>query len=652
VPAAVLTPTRTLVATATAVPTLKPAVTLAPTRSLSPTLPVPLVLPTRQSAARWKDWPVVPALTNRARLIYQQGVGQNNPRAFSKVGDCQGIKEVWLGVYDQPGFYKLNPENAGLQETIDWFTGSFNRDGYAVMGGFNARAVLQPVVADPEFCQPGESPIECEYRRHHPSIVLVSLEFYYDGRTAENYEKYLRQVLEYYIARGVVPILATKADNMEGDDSLNLVNARLALEFDLPLWNFWKAVQPLPNHGMDITRPDGFHISVDAWRERSASSLQVLDAVWRGLRDLQPAEVRTQATPAVVASMAVGAPATQLIFGLAERGAAGARSRGVYLLDVKAQTITRLLADSYALQAVSPDGTRMLVNQGRDLYLTDRGGGNPKKITADFYALAQSGAAWAPDGLSLVLIVDRPSASDPALGGRAIWQVTSDGAAWQRLTPPQAEPQELAASPNPSEIFWSSGNCPRDAQDRPIASECATRSWYRSGTDGAAPLNLTQMTSILRSPDRQSLAYTYLNQKDLPMLAVSTGEGQRIWTPLPDGFVIDTTWSPSGRWLAALWQERSDYSGKLSAQKMFLLSPSDARRDEVSLPLFYNGQVRWSPDGRWIFVAGTDATADGYRLNMRLIPANGGAATLIDGKISPSGANYLYLTHIDWLPGN
>ena len=186
------------------------------------------------------------------------------------MGDCQGIKEVWLGVYDQPGLYTLAPENAGLQETIDWFAGSFNRNGFAVMGGYNARAVLQPAVADPAYCQAGESPIECEYRQHHPSIVLVSLEFYYDGRTTQNYEQYLRQVLDFFIVRGTLPILATKADNMEGDESLNLTTAKLALEYDLPLWNFWRAVQPLPNHGMDITRPDGFHISVDAWRERSA----------------------------------------------------------------------------------------------------------------------------------------------------------------------------------------------------------------------------------------------------------------------------------------------------------------------------------------------------------------------------------------------
>ena len=47
-----------------------------------------------------------------------------------------------------------------------------------------------------------------------------------------------------------VAILGTKADNVEGDDSINASIARLALEYQIPLWNFWLAVQPLPNQGM------------------------------------------------------------------------------------------------------------------------------------------------------------------------------------------------------------------------------------------------------------------------------------------------------------------------------------------------------------------------------------------------------------------
>ncbi len=86
------------------------------------------------------------------------------------------------------------------------------------------------------------------------------------------------------MSQGAVPILATKADNVEGDHSINLTVAKLAYEYDVPLWNWWAAAQPLANKGIDPYR-DGFHISEEAWEERSKTFLMVLDHLWKGLKD-------------------------------------------------------------------------------------------------------------------------------------------------------------------------------------------------------------------------------------------------------------------------------------------------------------------------------------------------------------------------------
>ena len=119
------------------------------------------------------------------------------------------------------------------------------------------------------------------YNIHNPSFAIISLELWWLGRTTERYEDYLRQILDLLIEEGVVPILATKADNVEGDHSLNYTTAKLAYEYDLPLWNFWRAAQKLPNQGMDPYRDDGFHISYEAWTERSFTALRTLDVMWR-----------------------------------------------------------------------------------------------------------------------------------------------------------------------------------------------------------------------------------------------------------------------------------------------------------------------------------------------------------------------------------
>ncbi len=182
--------------------------------------------------------------------IYQRGIALGkNPNRFSKIGDCQSIKEVLLGIYDLPGRYTLSPENEYLQEVIEKYSGSFNRNGMAVRGGFNAATVLSPIWSDPEFCDPGENPIQCEYRVHKPTMAIISLEVWWDGRSPERYEQYMRKIIEYSIEQGVVPILSTKADNVEGDHSINYATAKLAYEYDILTVEFLECYSNTPKSG-------------------------------------------------------------------------------------------------------------------------------------------------------------------------------------------------------------------------------------------------------------------------------------------------------------------------------------------------------------------------------------------------------------------
>jgi hypothetical protein len=99
-------------------------------------------------------------------------------------------------------------------------------------------------------------------------------------------------VVEYVLSQEVVPILATKADNVEGDNSINAAITRVAYEYEVPLWNFWSAAYPLPDHGLS---PDGFHLTFardyfddpvrmqSAWPWRNLTALQAIDAVWRAV---------------------------------------------------------------------------------------------------------------------------------------------------------------------------------------------------------------------------------------------------------------------------------------------------------------------------------------------------------------------------------
>jgi hypothetical protein len=238
----------------------------------------------------WEVLPVVPAISDKMLEIYARGLELgNNPLAFSKIGDCGSTPAWFLGDFDRGSRYYRLGEYEHLKEVIDVFQGSFDRTSLAARSGFNTAALFVPLWADREYCQSDETPLACEYRVHRPMIAFIMLGTN-DVWHPEEFEPQMRKLIEYSIDNGVIPILSTKADNQEGDGSINATIARLAQEYEVPLWNFWRVTNALPDHGL---QEDKVHLSWGAnffdkpetlqlaWPLRNLTALQVLEAVWQ-----------------------------------------------------------------------------------------------------------------------------------------------------------------------------------------------------------------------------------------------------------------------------------------------------------------------------------------------------------------------------------
>ncbi len=63
--------------------------------------------------------------------------------------------------------------------------------------------------SNPNDCGANETPLACEFRIHRPSIVIINMETWWSNAPAADYEASLRQIVEFSISRGVVPILVT-----------------------------------------------------------------------------------------------------------------------------------------------------------------------------------------------------------------------------------------------------------------------------------------------------------------------------------------------------------------------------------------------------------------------------------------------------------
>jgi len=263
------------------------------------------VTPTAYPLDFWKDLPVIPtAVSDRVREVYQKGLELgNNPRHFTKIGDCNSQHPDFLSGFDH--VYYLG-EYTYLQTAVDYFKGSFGILSQTTNPGMNTARVLS-YLWKTEDCPSSDTLLECQYRVDQPIFAIIMLgtnDGYFHQANPANFERNMRAIIERTMELGIVPILATKVDNNEVDGSINPIIARLAMEYEIPLWNFWRAAQPLTNGGLrdheHLNSGSGppatdfrMEISLSYGKEmKNLTALQVLDFLMRELAD--PATIPTQ----------------------------------------------------------------------------------------------------------------------------------------------------------------------------------------------------------------------------------------------------------------------------------------------------------------------------------------------------------------------
>ena len=264
-----------------------------------------------------KSYPLVPQIpADHVRAIYQEGVRRgNNPRVFSKVGDCMTATPDFLEPIGK-GDYALDTYTS-LKKIIDVYAGvpargkdaafdSFTNPGLAATSGFNAAGVLDAIWADPKWCSADESPLTCEYRVSKPSIALIMFGTNdIKSIKPDEFDFYLRRVVVQTANAGIIPVLSTFPMQPGLTDKsilYNQITVKIAADYDLPLINLWLALEPLPNKGVDpvntthMTKAASGHSAsfVEAdlqagYNVRNLATLQTLEAL---LKVIQPDAVK------------------------------------------------------------------------------------------------------------------------------------------------------------------------------------------------------------------------------------------------------------------------------------------------------------------------------------------------------------------------
>ena len=246
--------------TPSAMPSQTPTASPAPAGPTATPLPTATATPTREpmdiNGLPLADFVVLPpeVLTHSRQIFaYGQYLGRD-PHHVARLGDSIAATSHFLARFDEGG-YRLG-SYAYLQPAIDQFAGSFSHLGATARVGLNSWVLFDPTWADKQLCAPQEDLLACEFRSYNPAILLIMLGTNEPGRYA--FEDNLRQIISVTVSNGVLPVLITKANRIEGEaGGYNDVLRDLAAEYQIPLLDFDRIADTIPGRGLD---QDGVHM--------------------------------------------------------------------------------------------------------------------------------------------------------------------------------------------------------------------------------------------------------------------------------------------------------------------------------------------------------------------------------------------------------
>ncbi len=305
-------------------------------------------------AANPADLPIIPTidapLKARLQAILADGATKGNRAdVFAKVGDSitysfEYLHGVGCGVENLASHSTLTTTIAYFRSTT--FPESYataiegekqvthcpptsnalNRVSAAAVVGWGAQNALEPVdtTVHPE-CNNGEIALDCELRLLKPGIALIMFGTNHIGIGLDsNFQASLTSVVDAVIAQGVIPVLSTipaRLDQPNGVpltpfvDEANRQIIAVAEDRQVPLWNFWRALQDpaMVNQGLktdnvhpntfgwDFNMPGSVDFSTEGLRygynQRNLTALQVLAKLKTiVIDDGAPDEVGTEAT--------------------------------------------------------------------------------------------------------------------------------------------------------------------------------------------------------------------------------------------------------------------------------------------------------------------------------------------------------------------
>jgi len=330
--------------------------------------------------------------------------------------------------------------------------------------------------------------------------------------------------------------------------------------------------------------------------------------------------------------------------------------------------------DEHAAEvAWSSDGSRLVYHTwdpGDPTFVADHDGANPRQITRSQPGLHNHYPIWSNDGRWIYLVRGRPATREMDL-----WRISPDGGKEERLSnlntdiaypTPIDERTVLFVAPNEDGVgpwLWAFDLDTRTA--RRVSSGLEQYTAVAATTDGhrLAASVVNPQVSLWSVP----ITTRVVKEKDVQSVALPTS---RAWAPRFGGgslFYLSSRDGADGLWSYRDGQALEVWEGSNGAlrmppavsangasvafalrrggkQQMHIMAADGTGLRPLSSDVDGRGTASWSPDGKWIVVAGSDPSGPG----VFKLPVDGGSPVRIatgqflDPVWSPKGDLIVY----------
>ena len=263
-------------------------------------------------------------------------------------------------------------------------------------------------------------------------------------------------------------------------------------------------------------------------------------------------------------------------------------------------------------------------------------GAYPIQLTNSLYAFGNTDAVWLQDG-QIAAILANSSGNDISI-------LSEGGTITNTLPVLAASPVDLYPTSDSGHIYWESGSCNSPGV-------CQFGGAWVTSMDGTLNQSLTNVTGPVLASDDAHLVSTYsaLKNQNTLVFALPDGTNPRPYQ-LPGTLLVDYAWSTKGDMLAAVVAMVSDYSGKSSGNRNFLVDSHTLSVSEYAQSNLLNPKVLWSPDDSYLFWIGTMPTKTGFEIGGDLVNRSSKQVIDLSNAIGQSSVNYLTVTNAAWLP--